>query len=327
MAQQTKACPVCFSTAVITPDSNRDSISIECPRCGRFSVTRTAEKVLSAEVEVSEAGKPRLGGKNSRRRANASAWIRENAPVVLDYRHCARLVSLRTPTVSERLEKLLLSVADAQETVNSVVSWDSPELQAMTWSLNRDDLVGLVKLAVESKYLRDQNGNSDPESIIFAGSLTARGWERVEQLRGPNPQSAQGFVAMWFDDTMTQVYDEALAPAIEAAGYRPHRVDRREYIGRIDDEIVAQIRRSRFVVADFTGHRGGVYWEAGLAEGFGLPVIFTCQREELDEIHFDVRQNNTIGWSWDDLDELRERLRSRIEAVLGRGPRATPEGS
>src|SRR5712672_2679134 len=36
---------------------------------------------------------------------------------------------------------------------------------------------------------------------------------------------------------------------------------------RFGDEIISQIRRSKFLIADFTGRRGGVYFEAGLAMG------------------------------------------------------------
>ncbi len=55
-------------------------------------------------------------------------------------------------------------------------------------------------------------------------------------------------------------------------------------------------------------------------EGLGLPVFFTCRKDDLKELHFDVRQQNTIIWDEGDLDELTKRLRTRIEAVLGRGP-------
>ena len=46
------------------------------------------------------------------------------------------------------------------------------------------------------------------------------------------------------------------------------RIDRHEHVNKIDDEIIAEIRRARFVVADFThgdtGGRGSVYYEAGI---------------------------------------------------------------
>jgi nucleoside 2-deoxyribosyltransferase len=96
-------------------------------------------------------------------------------------------------------------------------------------------------------------------------------------------------------------------------------VDRVEHIGKIDDEIIAQIRRSRFVVADFTGHRAGVYFEAGFALGLNLPVIWSCRRDHIDELHFDIRQFNCIDWT--EPAELTDRLWKRIEAVVGPGPR------
>jgi len=54
---------------------------------------------------------------------------------------------------------------------------------------------------------------------------------------------------------MQRIYEEVFAKAISEAGFKPHRVDQREYNDKIDDEIIVQIRRSRFIVADFTGHR------------------------------------------------------------------------
>jgi hypothetical protein len=208
----------------------------------------------------------------------------------------------------------------AQETTSSFVDCSAPEWQARTWSTNQGDLFGLVTLCGQRGFIVGRHGPLSPGHSTAEVQLTSSGWEFAESLMAANPDSTQGFVAMWFDDAMTWLYDKALAPAIEAAGYRPHRVDRREYVGRVDDEIMAQVRRSRFVVADFTGHRGGVYWEAGLAEGLGLPVIFTCRETDLKDLHFDVRQQNTITWSDDRLVELTQRLRARIEAALGRGP-------
>src|SRR5271165_6192652 len=75
------------------------------------------------------------------------------------------------------------------------------------------------------------------------------------------------------------------------------RIDRKEHDGKIDDQIIAEIRRSAFVVADFSGHRGGVYYEAGFAHGIGRRVIFTCKQAEIDKLHFDIRQYNTILWT------------------------------
>lgn len=125
---------------------------------------------------------------------------------------------------------------------------------------------------------------------------------------------------MWFEPELLQVWADAIRPAIRDAGYDPQRIDMVEHNNKIDDEIVAMIRQSRFVVADFTGNRGGVYFEAGYAMGRSIPVIWTIRSDELDDVHFDNRQYNFIGWSLDALPQFRSRLKNRIEATIGRGP-------
>ena len=57
---------------------------------------------------------------------------------------------------------------------------------------------------------------------------------------------------MWFNTSMNDAYEEGIALAIEDAGYKPVRIDRKDHNNKIDDEIIAEIRRSRFLVADFT---------------------------------------------------------------------------
>ena len=125
---------------------------------------------------------------------------------------------------------------------------------------------------------------------------------------------------MWFSDEMKHIYESSISLGVLEAGYRPHRVDQREHNEKIDDEIIAQIRRSRFVLADFTGHRGGVYFEAGFAKGLNLDVIWTCREDEMDKLHFDIRQYNCIPWNPDNLSDLKKRITNRIEAVFGHGP-------
>ena len=127
---------------------------------------------------------------------------------------------------------------------------------------------------------------------------------------------------MWFDKSMNEVCRVGIEPGIREAGYRALRIDREEYIDKIDDRIVAEIRRSRFLVADFTqgrgGARGGVYYEAGFAYGLGIPVFYTCHADLVECLHLDTRQYNHILWKTP--DELRESLRNRIRRVLGDGP-------
>ncbi len=99
---------------------------------------------------------------------------------------------------------------------------------------------------------------------------------------------------------------------------KPFRVDKKEHNDKVDDLIIASIKESRFVVADFTGHRGGVYFEAGFAMGLGLPVIWSCRQDEVEKLHFDIRQYNCVTWTT--AAELQEKLYNRIRATIGVGP-------
>lgn len=72
------------------------------------------------------------------------------------------------------------------------------------------------------------------------------------------------------------------------------------------------------MIADFTGNRNGVYFEAGFAMGLGIPVIWTCRKDHIDNVHFDTRQYNHIVWETP--EELREKLTYRIEATIPNRP-------
>ncbi len=127
---------------------------------------------------------------------------------------------------------------------------------------------------------------------------------------------------MWFHDEMNEAYKKGIEPGIEAAGYKALRIDQKEHTNKIDDEIIAGIRRSRFLVADFTqgedGARGGVYFEAGFAFGLNIPIIYTCRKDVKDKLAFDTRQYNHI--LWETPEELRDALTKRIGAVIEDGP-------
>jgi nucleoside 2-deoxyribosyltransferase len=148
--------------------------------------------------------------------------------------------------------------------------------------------------------------------------LKGDGFIRGDELTSHSGPGDQAFVAMSFDTGLNDVYIQGLQRGIEEAGYRSLRLDNKEHINRIDDEIIAEIRRSKFLVADFTGHRGGVYFEASFAMGLGYPVVLTCRKSDKENLHFDLRQYNFIDWETP--DELRDRLCKRIAAVIGYGP-------
>lgn len=153
----------------------------------------------------------------------------------------------------------------------------------------------------------------------FAGDawmVTPQGWDRLEPAGGAG-ELGTCFVAMSFKKEMDPAYDLGIRPAVaDDCGFEIVRVDRVEHVENINDRIMADLRRAQFVVADFTRHPAGVYFEAGFALGLGRLVIWTCHKDDFkeDKVHFDTRPYNHIVWT--EPAELRGRLATRIKALL-----------
>ena len=185
----------------------------------------------------------------------------------------------------------------------------------------QEELDWLISAAVESGWLEIHNPYT---------RLTPAGVKRLEELGTKAVNSEQAFVAMWFDESVDEAYEKGIKPAIREAGYKPLRIDEKEHNNKIDDEIIREIGRSRFVVCDFTCElvehkgnltalsRGGVYYEAGVARGLGIPVIWMCHADHIEYVHFDTRQFNHLAWKTP--EDLRTRLRKRIDEVIGDRP-------
>lgn len=159
-----------------------------------------------------------------------------------------------------------------------------------------------------------------PEGADLFYRITPAGWIYLSGIGAETKD--QGFIAMAFTlASSDMLHVEGLIPGIKTAGYVPMRIDRKDHNNRIDDEIVAEIRKSKFVVADLTGKNAGAYFEAGFAMGLDKPVIWTCQQSEIDagNVHFDTRQYSIVSWDPDNLADFAKRLTQRIEATIGHG--------
>ena len=194
-------------------------------------------------------------------------------------------------------------------------------LSALAWSESVwvDTAHASIDLQYLIEYLKEEDWiRMRGDSFYY---VTVKGHQKVADAR-INTDSFQAFVAMWLNESMNEVYNTGVKPGIKDAGYRPFRVDLKEHVNKIDDEIIAELRRSRFVVADFThgedGARGSVYYEAGFAHGLGIKVIFACRQDAVQSLHFDTNHYNHIVWT--DSANLREQLKKRILAVIGEGP-------
>lgn len=246
-------------------------------------------------------------------RANLSGYLRDEfnlgTRTLLDRETLSRILARPSKTLPDRLSRLLDWCVKKQPVPGNVLLFES-EATAISYSQTPRDTIYLLNYLCERGYLKRVSADGQWQ-VTIDGYI-----ENEKEEHSTN--SHFGFVAMWFDPSMSDVRELGLSAGILGAGFSPTLVNNVEHVNKIDDEIVAQIRKSRFLVADFTGHRGGVYFEAGFALGLGLPVFWTCRKDDLKDLHFDIRQYNCIDWQTP--DELAGRLQKRIEAVIGSGP-------
>jgi hypothetical protein len=149
--------------------------------------------------------------------------------------------------------------------------------------------------------------------------LKMPGWTRYEELKKINPDSRTAFMAMKFgDDDLNRVVRDCFKPAVRRAGFELRILTDQQPAGIIDNQIRAAILSARFVIADLSHGSHGAYWEAGFAEGRGLPVIYTCRRARWDETktHFDTNHLLTILWDVNNLQQGEREMVATIRATL-----------
>ena len=214
-----------------------------------------------------------------------------------------------------RAERLLRYLANMRQRVGQEFTIPSiaNDMEALAWSESIEGTESEIKFLVDHLTTRGWL-----QGRLGGYKITVDGYEHVKE-QGKKKDLSQCFVAMWFDPSMDETYKEGIEKAIKECGYTPMKIDDKQHLNKICDEAIAEIRRSLFVVADFThgadGARGSVYYEAGFAHALGLPVIFSCQKDLEKPLHFDTRQYPHI--LWEKPEDLYTQLREKIGALIG----------
>lgn len=312
----------------------------ECLRRRSPGYEEFLSKRAGGEYRVREEDKAEveIDADNISLKLNLSRWIYEQnlhgASPVIDtkiIRHCA---SRLLPSALERVDNLLnfIDLKTRDHLGHPIGATDDMLAAAPAESVN--ELSHILDIAKQQDFINFQAIKTSDAGLQILGIIfKPEGYRRLGELQKGGHEFSQAFVAMWFDSSMNDAYENGIKKSIEDAGYEPLRIDRKEHNNKIDDEIIAEIRRSRFLVADFTFKpkdpeagklyepRGGVYYEAGFAYGLNIPVIYICRKDMIDKIHFDTRQFNHITWK--SSEDLRKQLKDRISATIGDGPLKT----
>lgn len=294
-------CQLCGWEIQLLP-VRRDIVKYECPRCGDVEISGIMSTVFEGNREFDRI-KYLLSGitrYKTDHKLPVETILTTNFQELLDSSFVPR-------NISDKIDLLIRFFSKKSGFIGQVIEVNT----------KFDYPIAFCKNEVEFIYLLSHLEEKGLISAAQKGSryvLKFQGWDRVDDLNRIVTKKKQGFIAMWFDESMNEIYEHGFRKAVKDCGYNPMKIDLKEHNNKIDDEIMVEIRNSGFLIADFTGNRGGVYFEAGFAKGLGIDVIWTCRKNDLQNLHFDTRQFNHI--SWETLDDLYNGLINRIKNTI-----------
>jgi nucleoside 2-deoxyribosyltransferase len=317
----------------IADNNNEGIIDIECGTCGYYRI----------DVDEFKDFQNTIGNKIEDKKHLISGYLYEMKeigykPDIIKLNNINRLYSnsFVPGNPAEKIEKLILYLYRRTKTFGQYISIRSHQT-SVCYAVDSAELNAIIRALSNRRDI-------DIHSATSNCRLTEQGILRAINIEKTSNKSRQVFVAMWFSEEMNKIYSEYIVKAIceskEKNYFKPMRIDKSEHINKICDEIIAEIRKSKFIVADLTGQRAGVYFEAGFAYGLNLPVIYTCREDWFDgiveqavdvydavnnvcakqklrlkqSVHFDIRQYNCIVWK--DGTDLYKQLKNRIEAII-----------
>ena len=295
-------CHICKFENVNHKVINNELIEINCLRCGDYKYTRSAENTLQS---LSSSDKIKL----STITRNSTIWKRKLYD--FDTENIKEIIkSYPNLSVPEKIDKLTINLSKLINNPNDVIGINETIDYPLAYAKNR------AEISYYLEYLEDENivvftQKSEDRNLL---KITVPGWRYIGELQKKPGSSDKAFVAMNFDEEFDELYEKAIYKAIDENNFKPILAKREEHIDLIDDFIMAEIKDSNFVVAEFTGQKHGVYFEAGYARGLGIPVIWLCRKDEIGLLHFDINHYNQIDWETP--EELKERLSNRIRAVI-----------
>lgn len=323
-------CPICGKALIAkSENTDYDATFYNCKYCKKFMLEDEFEREYLKTISSVDLTKLinllYTSSENSKYRREPIC--EENLQELLSLTNCPK-------TLIDKIDNTLTYFVEKTDHFGQKIEVNPKTLYRELFCINIKELGEILRTLKRSGYL--SSDDTVECSAKFKVWVEIAGLKYYDENLRHRTRLNQCFVAMWFNEeadienykpNMTEVYANAIKPAIENENrFNAVRIDCIEYCNDINDEMIAQIRKSRFMVADLTGYRGGVYWEAGFAYGLGMPVIYTCHEEwlksnedlNIEGVHFDLSHRNIILWdnTEEGLKKLQDDLKNRIEAII-----------
>ena len=195
--------------------------------------------MITREAEIN------LQANDEQEKARLTSWLVEERRLGIDAPEVTPLEvedakSRRRLSVHERADRLLRGIwrlADVADTF---------ERRREDWERTWYRLAWSESIRVEEiDYLLDymqrvgwtEERFREGSGVVSKHGISIDGHARLAALEQVNSDSSKAFVAMWFHESMDEVWKQAIGPGIADAGYEAVRIDRKEHVNKIDDEI------------------------------------------------------------------------------------------
>ena len=323
MAEEKIKCSLCGEEAVINNKAGRivkkngeiiKVKDIKCIRCTAYSFGTSCEEYLNS--------------KSNREKIIISNWLRSNnSNIYYELTEDNIEIILKSNSIGSPIEqynRLILWLGDHADSLASTIKGNAYDVLAYIDGENILDLGALIIELANNNYIGTEPRELYDWAELFFGyfadisvKLELKGWQKYEELKSSNVNSKLAFMAMQFDNNyLSDLFEKRIKKAVNDTGFTIRKLDEERRAGLIDDKLRVEIRRSRFMIADLSDNNNGAYWEAGFAEGLGMPVIYICEESKFQGLHFDTNHHLTVKWNKDKPDEFVEELKATIRATL-----------
>jgi transcription elongation factor Elf1 len=269
----TNTCPICDLKIDQTDVEINNGYNVyNCKNCGKFEMTPNASSFMDNEYKKN---KHLLAGYLFNRSD-------KDDKATIDSSTIKKFIDAAGTQLSpfEKIDKLLIYIYRNSEFLNKGVLIHHEDYP-LCYAYSKEEFDYIIKKAKELNYIESTRA--------YQFYLSLDGWKKLNQIYNTNIDSNQAFVAMWFDKSIENIYPNALAPALSETGYNPVKINDIHHNDDITFRILAEIRKSSLVVADFTGNRGGVYFEAGFASLYVSIVEASKNTEDFNyEVQFGI---------------------------------------
>lgn len=320
------ACPACKDkSGSATPSEKGDWVRIDCPKCGRYELTGSAQD--SSNFLYSESELPFVP-------YNLRLMQSDGAVPRLSTADLAALkTGLQRPSPSEAADNLITYLG-RRGVLGSFINIS--QLSELPYVVGVTNPKGLRYLSEEMEKIkllnidRTSNAAASPQNLLVDLSLS--GWQRYEALQLGAHSGRFAFMAMQFgNDELNSVVDRCFRPSVSSTGFELRLLNDKEHqrAGLIDDRLRNELKQARFLIVDLTHENHGAYWEAGYGEGLGKPVIYTCKKKTFlirsskgGGTHFDTNHHLHILWDINDLSNCTLELAACIRATIPESKRS-----